>query len=250
MKLDIRTLSVLTPAALLACSAPAMAQFVNSRFTDVTPRRDMSYAITDPSVGSGTTRAGLFNWQGTATNPTSLRGNYWAFCIELTQHVHLNTNYFGDNYRVRALEDSPRPTNSVTPMGQQKADALRELFGRFFSPSFGPGINGVGITQDEAAAIQVSIWEIVYETASASGNGPGSAYGSSWALNGGNAVFSGSNSVLTLASSFLSALNGQGPKALDLYAISSDSNQDMLVPVPGAAALLGLGSLLAARRRR
>lgn len=245
------SLTCLALFTMTGLAAPAMAQFVNSRFVNVDPKRDMSYSITDPTVMSGTTSAGLFNWQGTVTNPVGLQGNYWAFCIELTQHVSGNTNYFGNNYRVRNLEDAPRPTNSVAPMGSQKADALRELFGRFFFPAFGPAINGPGITQDEAAAMQVAIWEIVYETASAAGSGtPGAAYGQNWGLSTGNAVFTGRSQVLTLATSFLNALDGTGRKSYDLYAVSSENNQDMIVPTPGAMALLGVAGVAASRRRR
>lgn len=241
--------SVMTASiiALVCLAGSASAATVTSTFNSVGPRVDMNFSVTDPSATSGGTQAGLFNWTGTAGNPAGLQGHYRAFCIELTQHVGAGTTY---TYQTAALETAPQPTTSVTPMGTAKASAIRELFGRFYSPSFGFDINGPGISNEEAAAIQLAVWEIVYETASSSGSGPGAAFGLNFGLAGGNAVFSGDAGVLALASGFLAALDGTGPQALDLIALTSDTAQDMLIPTPSATVLAGLGLAAAGRRRR
>ncbi len=241
--------SVMTASivALVCMAGSASAATVTSTFNGVGPVVNMNFSLTDPTATNGGTQAGVFNWTGTAGNPAGLQGGYRAFCIELTQNVSPNTSY---TYQTAALEMAPQPATTVTPMGAAKASAIRELFGRFYSPSFGFDINGPGISNEEAAAMQLALWEIVYETASSSGPGPGAAFGLNFGLAGGNAVFSGNASVLGLASGFLAALDGTGPQALDLIALTSDTAQDMLIPTPGAAVLAGLGLVAAGRRRR
>lgn len=243
----MKTTCALSVLGLLAFSGVAMASPVTSTFNNVSPSVDMALSLISPTPAGGTTSAGLFNWTGTMSNPAGLQGNYLAFCIELTQNVAPGNSY---TYDMAPLELAPQPGTSVTPMGGAKASALRELFGRFYSPSFGSDINGPGISAEEAAAMQLSIWEIVYETTPSGGPGPGAAFGLSFDILSGNVFFSGNATVLGLATTFLSALDGTGPQAVDLYALVSDDHQDMIVPGPGALALLGLAGAATARRRR
>ena len=154
--------------------------------------------------------------------------DYKTFCTELTQFAGSGL------FNTIALADAPRPGSG---MGQVKADAIYRLFN---ATNKGLAID----TNAKAAAFQATIWEIVYEY-----DGTESALN----LDLGNVTFSsGINAGLfSLYSSFATAQGGDSTARV--IAITNDTNQDQIlsVPLPGAAAMAGLGLLgLTTRRRR
>ena len=206
----------------------ASADTVVATFNTVNPGSNGAFSLDGGANWNGTGPAGLFNWTRTGGDFAGLQGNFYAFCTELTEHVGYGGNY---TYTVASLEQAP---TALGGMGTAKADAIRELFGRYYNPSFGSVLD-----TDHAAAMEMSIWEITHETTNV------------WNLGTGTAQFvNDSANAINLANSMLASLDGTGPKATDLYALIANGVQDMIVPTPGTAVLAGTGLLTLSRRRR
>jgi hypothetical protein len=131
---------------------------------------------------------------------------------------------------------------NIGGMGLAKADLLRELYGRFY-PVIGATIDAM-----HASAIQIATWEIVREN--------------SGTLNvlTGNVMYQNPQdaAALTLAQTYLSALNGTGPRASGLYAMTNVGAQDIIVqlatavpePVESTTTGIALIALIMMWRRR
>ncbi len=184
---------------------------------------------------------------GTSTNFFVGAGlvDFFAWCIEPREFITQ-----GQSITYTLLPLSAAATN-IGGIGGTKADQVRELFGRFNSNFANP------LSAMQAGAFQIALWEIVRET-------PGNALD----LTSGNIFFTpGSDSVpgtLALASSYVAAIDGTGPKAARLAVLSNGifgvqgaGTQDLVVqiggvPEPSAWAMLivGFGFVGLASRRR
>ena len=223
------TLSLLTAAFI----APlASAGLVTATFNNVAPGAVVNYTLLSPSGGGGT-HAGRFNWTVDANTGASLGPTFTAFCIELTQNVGFNQQVI---YTETALALAPAPPQApFSPMGLSKAAQIARIITVF-------NADLTDTPEIRAAAAQVAIWETVYETNlsmdASSGNG--------------NFYLSSSSADATIAAKANSYLASQvfAAQTVGLYALTSNTAQDMLVPTPGALALLGMGGLVATRRRR
>ena len=212
--------------AMIAGSAAA--DTVTATFNTVDPGSNGSFSIDGGANWGSTGPAGLFNWTRTGGTYAGLQGNFYAFCTELTEHVGYGGSY---TYDVTSLENVP---TSLGGMGSAKADLVRELFGRFYNPAFTGALD-----VDHAAAMQMSIWEIVYE------NGP------TLDVTTGNAQFVNDDvTAMGLANIMLASLDGTGPKSNEVFALASVGTQDMIVPAPGTLVLAGAGAVAMRRRRR
>ncbi|MCC7407314.1 MAG: hypothetical protein IT442_04535 [Phycisphaeraceae bacterium] len=105
-------------------------------------------------VGSSSreTQAGIFQWQRVGgTQAGAPAGLFQTVCIELDQYVASTV------YDVIAVEDGPKPGSLLTagPMGVAKADMLSKLWAAYWDVAQANSAN--------AAAFQVSVWEIVYD---------------------------------------------------------------------------------------
>jgi hypothetical protein len=135
----------------------------------------------------------------------NLTPSFTAYCIDVIQEA--SSSY--QTYTIADLEDAP--LNSVGPMTTAKANALRELFGRFYA-----GVDNV--IKDEAFA--AAIWEISYEN------------GNAWDLDTGHFVMNGLDSnglgnAHNLAELWLSQLNGDTSKFdYHLVALTNPGYQD------------------------
>lgn len=175
----------------------------------------------------GPVKAGQFNWNRTGGDYTGLTGTFATFCIEVHQDVYPSNNY---TYNVNTVSNAPLPVNILygTPMGAIKADRISELYGRFFG-----GLS----TNDDYAAFQLAIWDFVYDGGGSVGTGVFQA--------------SGFGAAMAQADAWIAAVDGTGPRMAGLGALSSDDWQDQIfTPAPGSLALIGLGGLVASRRRR
>jgi hypothetical protein len=190
-------------------------------------------------VGDGAgfvdTTTGIFTFTrtgGTLAGPPT--GTFYAFCIEPREFVSPGSTY---TYNFDILEHG---TTNIGGMGTAKADLIRELFGRYYPVLGGP------IDALHASAMQIAIWEIVRENSG------------TLSVSSGNTVFRNPQdpAALALAQSYLSSLDGTGPRATDLYALTAIGVQDVIVratPEPVSFVTTGaalIGAAVVLRRRR
>ncbi|CAN5842022.1 hypothetical protein BH11PLA1_BH11PLA1_24330 [soil metagenome] len=211
-------------AAILAAASGASASII-ATFVSVSPGQGVEFTINSGANWQGTT-AGQFNWVGDASNGLGLDGNFTAFCLDLTQFI--------SGGQVVTFEPLPGvaggslPGNPAlgTPIDAPREALISELWGRNYA--------GLSSAQD-FAAFQIAVWEIIYD------DGLDTATGF--------AQFRNNAPAIAQADGFLAALDGTGPQA-PLFALTTETAQDMLVPTPGAMGLMGLGLAACARRRR
>mgnify|MGYP007043492238 CR=1 FL=1 len=151
-----------------------------------------------------------------------------TYCTELTQWAH------GGVYDVVDVADAP----NTGPMGQTKAEAIYRLFN---ATSGGSDIDSA----NKAEAFQAVIWEIVYDY---DGTEAGISTGS------GNVRMTGLSSYWFGVFRGIAA-DAQGNITPTVTAYTNECYQDQLgpvsVPLPGAAAMAGVGLAgIGIRRRR
>ena len=219
---------------------PAAAEFgsIELKETGVAPYKIITIYATNWPNGIGV-YAGIYRFayhdNQTPWNDIST----WGFCIDLAQYSPSDyVTYVADD-----LENAPAPKNTFgSPMGANKADAIRALWGQDFSQV----LTGTASQQAvKAAAFQVAVWEIIYE------NFPSSP--SDWwdvtskgtvNTNPGNGVsgfkMTGNSDVATQATQWLNGLDltVTGTKESDLKALTNHDAtyyyQDYAVQVPSA----------------
>ena len=223
--------------AMLATSGTAAATTIIATFNSMTPQQGVT--VTLPS-GATNTSAGRFNFTRTGGDhpvnplPDSPVSRFWAFCVELGQTINFGQSV---TYDVEPLALGSNVTGGI---GATKADEILELLGAVY-----PDFTQV-LTNDQYAALQISIWEITREDRA--------TYGFNVAT--GDVKFSNTPAtILNLANGWLGQIDGVGLRAPGIKALVNGSRQDMLVqfpvPEPGslALALLGFGMVAGSRRR-
>jgi len=251
---------VVALVGVLAAAGTASAATVTATWTGINPGGVVKYTLNGRPGGgswSGTTTGGVFNFNRTGGDaPTLLPGTgsptstFIGFCLELNEYIGGSTPGASHTWTLGDLEDAPiDAAGTITAgMGITKANHILALLGQVL-PDFS---KAASLANDTALALQISIWEIVHETASA------------YALGSGNVTFSAvkdnaiSASAMSIAAGWLTALNGDHgwTAARNIFAISKDGVQDyvvQVVPLPAAAWLLGsglLGLFAVARRKK
>lgn len=196
------------------------------------------------------TTAGRFNWQRETDNPATPAFNeagtfpldptpagdlFYSFCIDLTQTVTYNTPY---EFNVESNLANGRDSAGYPSLGATTANNIAQFLGAVF-----PTLDG-SLTTVQAAALQISLWEIIYENAS-----------NAFDVLSGNIKFANNTAVTNQAANYLTAFaayNGAGAEGL--HALNSSRLQDQMiqvpgnpnveeVPEPGTYALMGIGLL-------
>ena len=191
--------------------------------------------------------AGVYTFDKTAGTG---EGKLWdnglvtGYGTELTETVPQITS----KYTVNPLESGPTPTDFLGgPMGQGKADYIRELWGRYYDPSWATEGQHTWKQNSQASAFATAIWEIVYEDLP--------AIPSKWDVTidgtAGSGGFASEWVDADLANGWLHSLDGTGPKA-DLRVFSFNGSQDYIaqVPEPATIVMLGLGGAFGLFRRK
>ena len=173
-----------------------------------------------------------------------LNGDHITFCSDLLEAVSGGT----DQYIVSEVEDMPLTAGGATPMGAVKADAIRSLYSASLLT-----LQAGGLSNAYAAAFQMTIWEIIadYDGTEASLDIAGGD--TSFIAPNGHSLSSNVLSAFNdLKADLLVAMGGGGSAFDDLVGLANEGVQDQLVvvPAPGALALLSVGGLVATRRRR
>ncbi len=190
--------------------------------------------------------AGVYTFDksgGTGEGKLWDNGLVTGFCTELSEGVPTITS----KYNVIPLEGGPTSSFLGAPMGEAKADYVRELWGRFYDPSWAGKGQFTWKQNSQASAFASAIWEIVYEDLP--------AISSKWDVSidgtAGDGGFASEWVDADLANGWLHALDGKGPKA-DLRIFSFNGSQDYIaqVPEPATIMLLGLGSAFGLFRRK
>ncbi len=219
-----------------ALSGATITATYTDRFTD-------GFATVTTNGGTSTeqTRISTFintRVGGTYVGPPFFSTIFNSYCVELQESTSLGTTATFD---VVALEMA---NTSMGGIGGVKADLIRELIGRY-SPDLSvlptaAVIGGVLRSGNTiAGALQLAIWEIETDA------------GSGFSMTGGNfrLISADDANVSATAMAMLSSLNGSGPKANDLYALTRAGGQDILIqaihnPEPGTIGLMFAGIVL------
>lgn len=201
-------------------AAAANAAIIEAHLTSISPERHMDVSW-DGGAHFRTLHTGVNNFLVTGGDAFTAGSTFRGFCIDLNQTISFNASNI---FVVTPVENAPVPGGG---MGLSDANLLRELWGRYYS---------LAMSNDQGAAFQSAVWEIVFD--------------SGLNISTGTVQVDGNNTVETLAQAWLDSLNGDTAHFAPVYALTSTGTQDMLVPAPGAFALLGLGALAMFPRRR
>lgn len=163
--------------AVAAGSTAQAGMTFDGKFNSVDPAYG-SYNYTARG-GTHTSLGGRMNWTGSGSLPTNFdafRGlngqtgnNFITFCIEVTANVS-----YGSTYKVVTDQLKNLPTSGPSaPMNAAKANDIAQFWGRWKSTiatlqtSGTTTVSGFGSVQFDqlGSAIQLAIWEIVYEKA-------------------------------------------------------------------------------------
>ncbi|MDI9432747.1 MAG: hypothetical protein QM570_13610 [Planctomycetota bacterium] len=206
-------LSLFLATATLADILPlSIGDEVDVQYTGVAPKLTVNISVADPWTFGGNVEAGIYN---VSVGGTSVQ----SFCIDLQDRT-VDTV---EKYDVRALEDAPDP--EFGPMGDVKAAALHELLARNWASS---------LTDTQAAALQVAVWEVVADWD-----------GISYNLDDGVFKLNTTGNMQDQALEYLASITGQHiPSGHFFVGLSNPDHQDYVVravPIPGAALLGFLG---------
>jgi hypothetical protein len=173
---------------------------------------------------SGAVYAGELNWAWLGTPPGEFGQTFYSYCVDILQAL-----VDPQEVTIRAASDLIQ-----APDGGAKAAWLLN--------AFAPGIHATG-TGIQAAALQVAIWEALYDSSASLTSGVFSLASST------------SSAIVTQAQVYLSALYSApgGYHTSNAIWIDTDRGQDQItlrVPEPATIVLLGFGLAAGWRFRR
>lgn len=236
----INRIAIAAIAATAACSG-ALADTVDVRYVGTGQGRVIKYDFNGSrkNVFAGQLKHNFSNGTGVASQ---LSGDILTFCTDLTEYVSRSSRSF------ELVDPQFAPGD---PMGLNRANALRDLFGFAGGQQLSRTVD-----RDYAAAFQLAVWEIVYDFNDAQGRS--SLDIESGAFESYKRDGSQLSSAIRghLGDLFDAIGTGAGrSNGMDLFAVVNDGSQDQLVeipavPLPPAGGLAFAGLLGAATMRR
>lgn len=231
-KLFAMTAAAVTISAASAVASPISVSWQTSgnAFGTADLKERISISTTGPEI-DGDVYAGMFALTSTST------GDFSAFCVDLADYL---TN-----------------PQSMTSVASLFSTTVETNLAKLFDAVLGGSTMEVGVdSAAKAAALQVAVWEVVYDSATG------------FDLSSG--AFSMSNNSYTVsdvkgnASTYLAALSGGSTTEYGLSFLEATPGQDLVtatpggggttppVPLPASGILLAaaLGGLVASRKRR
>lgn len=223
--------SIIGMAALAAAGGSALASGpdITGTFNGIIPQVPITWSV-NGGAHFVPGAAGCFDWTKTGGTYTGVSGHFTAFCLEVTETIQEPNSY---TYKVVPLAGGAAPDGDglfTFPLNATQIGQMEELWGRWRNTLNTSDANACG-------AFQIAVWEIVYDP-NLILNGVGDSF-----------QLTAAPAVLAQAQSYLNSIDGTGPH-MTLDAFTNPNDQDQVVPVPGTLALLGLGGLIAGRRRR
>ena len=247
----VAALGSLAIGLLMAGTAQASLGTVEAKFID-----------RDPTGYTG----GIFTFQRTANAanntfaetllPNSPAGVFYGICLELNESIASGSTHV---WHVETVDKAPIDASGLPSLSGGMGLATAEMIAKLVTRALGGSLsNAFGLTETQQVALQMAVWEIVYETAATfdvtAGNiGVGfSSLGFGTA--GGIPAYATDNAgAIAQANAWLTGL-GAFAAASNLFALTKDGVQDFLVqtPLPAAAWLMisGLLGLFGIARRR
>ena len=199
---------------MLCCGLMLASSTLGATTITVTLDNVLDTQYVDRTVDNGanwyTVDTGQFLFTVNSGDTSQLSGNFYAFCIEPREFISVGQTV---TYDESTLANG---TTNIGGMGQAKALLLEELFGRY-----DPNVN-TPLSALQASAIQIAVWEIVRET-----SGTLDVYSGTTMFQ--NPQGATETQALALAQTYVQSLNGQGPLDTNVFALTNDGVQDMIV---------------------
>ncbi len=231
--------------ALTVCSAAgaATAGVVEASYT--IPFNTFSFGLlsgANSENGGAVVINGLRTGGVNDTHGPDIASAFSTFCVEVGESVQVGVAPFGSggptNYTHTVTNLLGSTTASGGFTGPVNFDAVRTLNMQRLFGNFYPGT--VQSDPTYSSAFQLAVWELAFDNDFNISTGSGLI------------ITSGDFGAQALAQNFLNVVATDTSYGTELYLLSSDGAQDLItiVPTPGSLALLGLGGLVATRRRR
>ena len=181
---------------------PTVAQAETIKFIGVGNASTVTIGGSIAANYHGTVQAGEYNWSWVGTAPAGFAQSFYSYCVDLSSFVQAEQT-------VTPVSTSGF-TNGVANGGAKAAWLFNEYAAGIHS------LSNATTAAINAAALQIAIWEAMYDTTSNLGYG-------------GFTATAANTQVTTQATSYLSALYSSQPWTAVATVLSTDKGQDQIV---------------------
>ena len=208
----LRLLKVVVGALIVSALTPGVSQAETIKFAGTGFGSQVTIGGTSGANYHGSVFAGELDWQWVGTAPAGFATSFYAYCVDLSSFLR--------SEQTVTPVSSTGFSNGVIDGGKKAAWLFNE---------YAAGIHSnIATASMNAAALQIAIWEAMYD---------GSAN-----LGGGAFTATTSNSqILSQATTYLNALYASTPWTAVATILSTSSGQDQITQVSEPSTLLIIG---------